>query len=47
MLIPEGEARPALHLVQVGVALARVLRDGRMAFRRNLSVAEIACQVRE
>ena len=48
VLIPEGKRRTLCISSQVGCALGCVFcATGRMGFRRNLSVAEIACQVRE
>ena len=48
VLIPEGKRRTLCVSSQVGCALGCVFcATGRMGFRRNLSVAEIACQVRE
>src|ERR1700704_4698324 len=48
VLIPEGKRRPLCISSQVGCALGCVFcATGQMGFRRNLSVAEIACQVRE
>src|SRR5260370_23568752 len=48
VLIPEGKRRTLCIYSQVGCALGCVFcATGRMGFRRNLSVAEIACQVRE
>src|SRR5881396_860765 len=47
VLIPEGKRRTLCISSQVGCALGCVFcATGRMGFRRNLSVAEIACQVR-
>ena len=48
VLIPEGKRRTLCISSQVGCALGCVFcATGRMGFRRNLSAAEIACQVRE
>src|SRR5437867_3732171 len=48
VLIPEGKRRTLCISSQVGCALGCVFcATGRTGFRRNLSVAEIACQVRE
>src|SRR3989475_12306134 len=48
VLIPEGKRRTLCISSQVGCALGCVFcATGRMGFRRNLSVVEIACQVRE
>src|SRR6266700_320078 len=48
VLIPEGKRRTLCISSQVGCALGCVFcATGRMGFRRNLSVAEIAAQVRE
>jgi 23S rRNA (adenine2503-C2)-methyltransferase len=48
VLIPEGRRRTLCVSSQVGCALGCVFcATGRMGFRRNLSVAEIAGQVRE
>src|SRR2546430_10777012 len=48
VLIPEGKRRTLCISSQVGCALGCVFcATGRMGFRRNLSVAEIVCQVRE
>jgi 23S rRNA (adenine2503-C2)-methyltransferase len=48
VLIPEGKRRTLCISSQVGCALGCVFcATGRMGFRRNLSVAEIAGQVRE
>src|SRR5256886_11059919 len=48
VLIPEGKRRTLCISSQVGCALGCVFcATGRMGFRRNLSVAEIACQVPE
>src|SRR6266496_295866 len=48
VLIPEGKRRTLCISSQVGCALGCVFcATGRMGFRRNLSVAEIACQARE
>src|SRR6266849_2314362 len=48
VLIPEGKRRTLCISSQVGCALGCVFcASGRMGFRRNLSVAEIVCQVRE
>src|SRR5256712_3249440 len=48
VLIPEGKRRTLCISSQVGCALGGVFcATGRMGFRRDLSVAEIACQVRE
>src|SRR6267154_1711566 len=48
VLIPEGKRRTLCISSQVGCALGCVFcATGRMGFRRNLSVAEIACQMRE
>src|SRR5216117_4282397 len=48
VLIPEGKRRTLCISSQVGCALGCVFcATGRMGFRRNLYVAEIACQVRE
>src|SRR5438067_8111271 len=48
VLIPERTRRTLCISSQVGCALGCVFcATGRMGFRRNLSVAEIACQVRE
>src|SRR5947209_11733467 len=48
VLIPEGKRRTLCISSQVGCALGCVFcATGRMGFRRNMSVAEIACQVRE
>jgi len=46
VLIPEGKRRTLCISSQVGCALGCVFcATGRMGFRRNLSVAEIVCQV--
>src|SRR5256884_3723666 len=48
VLIPEGKRRTLCISSQVGCALGCVFcATGRMGFRRNLSAAEIAAQVRE
>jgi 23S rRNA (adenine2503-C2)-methyltransferase len=48
VLIPEGKRRTLCISSQVGCALACVFcATGRMGFRRNLTAAEIAAQVRE
>lgn len=48
VLIPEGKRRTLCISSQVGCALGCVFcATGRMGFRRNLTAAEIACQVRE
>src|SRR3989441_4465328 len=48
VLIPEGKRRTLCTSSQVGCALGCVFcATGRMGFRRNLSMAEIACKVRE
>ncbi len=48
VLIPEGKRRTLCISSQVGCALGCVFcATGRMGFRRNLSAAEIVCQVRE
>jgi 23S rRNA (adenine2503-C2)-methyltransferase len=48
VLIPEGQRRTLCISSQVGCALGCVFcATGRMGFRRNLSAAEIASQVRE
>lgn len=48
VLIPEGKRRTLCISSQVGCALGCVFcATGRMGWRRNLSAAEIACQVRE
>src|SRR5437016_2368569 len=48
VLIPEGKRRTLCISSQVGCALRCVFcATGRMGFRRNLSAAEIAAQVRE
>jgi 23S rRNA (adenine2503-C2)-methyltransferase len=48
VLIPEGKRRTLCISSQAGCALGCVFcATGRMGFRRNLSVAEIATQVRE
>jgi 23S rRNA (adenine2503-C2)-methyltransferase len=48
VLIPEGKRRTLCISSQAGCALGCVFcATGRMGFRRNLSAAEIACQVRE
>lgn len=48
VLIPEGRRRTLCISSQVGCALGCVFcATGRMGWRRNLSAAEIACQVRE
>src|SRR2546422_11480547 len=48
VLIPEGKRRTLCISSQVGCALGCVFcATGRMGFRRNLSVTEIVCQVRE
>ncbi len=48
VLIPEGKRRTLCISSQAGCALGCVFcATGRMGFRRNLSTAEIACQVRE
>jgi len=48
VLIPEGKRRTLCISSQVGCALGCVFcATGRMGFRRNLSAAEIAIQVRE
>lgn len=48
VLIPEGKRRTVCISSQVGCALGCVFcATGRMGWRRNLTAAEIACQVRE
>ncbi len=48
VLIPEGKRRTLCISSQVGCALGCVFcATGRMGWRRNLTTAEIACQVRE
>jgi len=48
VLIPEGKRRTLCISSQVGCALGCVFcATGRMGWRRNLTAAEIACQVRE